>query len=47
MELNARPHVFRMKTAKTAVTWDVTSRSLMTAMVMDGSRRVPQEIPYT
>jgi hypothetical protein len=34
MELNGRPHVFRMKTANTAVVWDVTSRSLMATIVI-------------
>jgi hypothetical protein len=47
MELNGRPHVFTMKTANTAVIWAVTSRSLLTAMVMDGSQLAPRKIYYT
>jgi hypothetical protein len=45
MELKARPDVSRKKTATTTIIWDVTSRSLMAVMVMDGSRGVPHEIP--
>ena len=34
MKLNAMPHILTKVTANTAVFWDVTSRGLMTVMVM-------------